>query len=67
MVAEFKDEADRLTRELPGIADRGGLLDGRWLQTELDRRFEAVERGEFASPERLQALLTKWDAEPGQE
>ncbi len=60
MAAVFKQEAHRLIDELPDTAGWDDLAEKARFLAAVERGMEAADRGEFASPERIQAMFAKW-------
>ena len=65
MAAVFKQEAHKLVDALPESASWDELAEKAKFLAAVERGIEAADRGEFASPERINAMFAKWgvDAE----
>ena len=65
MAAVFKQEAHKLIDALPESASWDELAEKAKFLAAVERGIEAADRGEFASPERINAMFAKWgvDAE----
>lgn len=65
MAVVFKQEAHKLIDALPETATWDDLAEKARFLAAVERGIEAADRGEFASPERIQAMFAKWgvDAE----
>ena len=65
MAAVFKQEAHKLIDALPESASWDELAEKAKFLAAVERGIEVADRGEFASPERINAMFAKWgvDAE----
>lgn len=60
MSAVFKQEAHKLIDALPETATWDELAEKARYLAAVERGIEAADHGDFASPERIQAMFAKW-------
>ncbi len=60
VMAAFKQEAHKLIDALPETATWDELAEKARYLAAVERGIEAADRGDFASPERIQAMFAKW-------
>lgn len=65
MAAVFKQEAHKLIDALPESASWDELAEKAKFLAAVERGIEAADRGEFASPERINAMFAKWGVDAG--
>lgn len=60
MSAVFKHEAHKLIDTLPETVSWEVLAEKARFLAGVERGIEAADRGEFASPERIETMFAKW-------
>lgn len=65
MAAMFKQEAHKLIDALPDSASWEDLAEKARFLAGVERGIEAAERGDFASPERINEMFARWGVDVG--